>query len=164
MTPRWNRTIATSAFLAGAVLVGATTTGADVRAEEGHEVVHPDAIEWQEGPDTLPPGAEIALLHGDPYSEGVYSVRVKLPPDYVVPPHTHPLTENVTVLEGTLYLGMGETFDREKGEAMGPGAFLSIAPDHAHAAWTEDEPAVFQLHAEGPYEIHYIDPDDDPHS
>jgi quercetin dioxygenase-like cupin family protein len=170
MTRRLSRTTpqsptgVTCATLACSLLVGAAALAIEARAEAMHEVVRSDAIEWQEGPDTLPPGAEIALLHGDPYAEGVYALRVKLPPDYVVPPHFHPRTENVTVLEGTLYLGMGETFDRAKGEAMGPGAFLSIPPDHAHAAWTEEEPAVFQLHAEGPYEIHYIDPDDDPRS
>lgn len=164
MTRRQNRTTETTAILASALFVGATPLAIEARAETPHEIVHSDAIEWLEGPETLPPGAEITLLHGDPYAEGVYGLRVKLPPDYVVPPHTHPLTENVTVLEGTLYLGMGETFDRAKGEAMGPGAFISIPPDHAHAAWTEDEPTVFQIHAEGPYEIHYIDPDDDPRS
>ena len=154
----------TSATLACSLLVGAAALTIEARAEAMHEVVRSDAIERPEGPETLPPGAEIALLHGDPYAEGVYALRVKLPPDYVVPPHTHPLTKNVTVLEGILYIGMGKTFDRSKVEAMGPGAFLSIPPDHAHTAWTEDEPAVFQLHAEGPYEIRYIDPDDDPRS
>lgn len=151
-------------ILAGTILAGATVLHAAASADTGHEVLHADAIEWLEGPETLPPGAEIAVLHGDPYAEGVYALRVKLPADYVVPPHHHPLTENVTVIEGTLYIGMGETFEPDAGQAMPAGSFISIPPGHAHAAWTEDEPVIFQLHAEGPYQITYIDPEDDPRS
>lgn len=159
------RRLTPTGLVAGMVLVAGTALlQHEVRADAVHEVIEADAIEWMAAPDSLPPGAEVTVLHGDPYSEGVYAIRVKVPADYTVPPHIHPLTENVTVIDGTLYIGMGEVLDREAGEAMQAGDFISIPPDHPHAAWTEGEPAIFQIHAEGPYRITYIDAEDDPRS
>src|SRR5437588_229058 len=72
----------------------------------------PATIEWRQGPAALPPGAKMAALEGDPTKEGPFVVRFQFPAGYRVPPHTHPKTERVTVISGTLYLAAGETLDR----------------------------------------------------
>src|SRR6266513_2196496 len=71
----------------------------------------PDGLKWQDGLASLPKGAQIAVLEGDPSKEGPFVFRVKLPDGYRVPPHTHPKTERVTVVSGTFNIGMGDTFD-----------------------------------------------------
>src|SRR4051812_41863405 len=73
-----------------------------------HEVlVTPADLKWQAAPPSLPKGAKVALLEGDPSKKGPFVMRVKLPDGYKIAPHTHPQDERVTVLSGTLYLGMG---------------------------------------------------------
>ena len=67
----------------------------------------PTTIEWKTGPAALPPGARMAVLEGDPTKEGPFVVRFQFPEGYHVPPHTHPKTERVTVISGTLYLATG---------------------------------------------------------
>src|SRR5437016_5216065 len=70
-----------------------------------------DDIKWQQGPSSLPSGAMIAVLEGDPSKDGPFVFRLKLPDSYRVPPHTHLKTERITVLAGTFNVGMGKTFD-----------------------------------------------------
>src|SRR5271166_4321134 len=57
-------------------------------------------IQWQPGPPSLPKGAWIAVLEGNPTKEGPFVFRLKLPDGYRVPPHTHPKSERVTVISG----------------------------------------------------------------
>lgn len=65
----------------------------------------------------------MAVLEGDPTKEGPFVMRLKLPDGYRVAPHTHPKPERVTVLSGTLPVGMGDRFDVTKGRAMPAGSF-----------------------------------------
>jgi quercetin dioxygenase-like cupin family protein len=121
----------------------------------------PDKLDWQDEP-ILPKGAKSALLVGDPAKPGVFIAYLKFPPDYVIPPHTHPFAEVVTVLRGKAGNGMGEKFDAEQGEVLGPGAGFTLPADHAHYLWTTDEETIVQLIATGPWGIDYSDPKDDP--
>ena len=73
-----------------------------------------ETIEWKAGPAAIPPGAEMAVLEGDPTKEGPFVVRFQFPEGYHIPPHTHPKTERVTVISGTLFLAMGENLDRNQ--------------------------------------------------
>src|SRR6185436_357991 len=68
-------------------------------------------VKWGPGPDALPPGAQLAVMAGDPAAKGFVSLRAKMPAGYKVPPHWHPTDEHVTVLEGTFLLGQGDTVD-----------------------------------------------------
>jgi quercetin dioxygenase-like cupin family protein len=94
--------------------------------------VQPDALKWGAAPASLPPGAQIAVLTGDPGKDGPYVVRVRLPAGYKIAPHTHPTAENVTVLSGTFHIAMGEKFDPKKGEAVRAGGFFTAEKDMQH--------------------------------
>src|SRR5215831_19535599 len=84
----------------------------DHKKESMEASIHkPDGLKWQDGPPSLPPGAKIAVLEGDPAKEGPFVFRVKVPDGYRIPPHTHPKPERVTVISGSFHLGMGEKFD-----------------------------------------------------
>ena len=103
-----------------------------------------------------------AYLDGDPTKAGVFIVRLKFPPNYPIPAHTHPFTEVITVLSGKLGNGMGEKFDAASGEVLNAGDSFVLPAGHAHYVWTTDEEAIVELIATGPWDITYIDPADDP--
>jgi quercetin dioxygenase-like cupin family protein len=76
-----------------------------------------ETIEWKAGSAAIPPGAKMAVLEGDPTKEGPFVVRFQFHEGYHIPPHTHPKTERVTVISGTLFLAMGENLDRNQSDS-----------------------------------------------
>lgn len=151
---------ALSAVLMGAIAVAAPSAlTADTAA--GHNIVAPTEIKWAPAPASIPPGAQAAVLYGDPSKEGLFALRLKLPAGYTIPPHTHPKPEVVTVISGTFQLGMGKTADRSKGKPLPAGSFFALAPDMAHFVFTDEE-TVVQLNATGPWGLTYVNPQDDP--
>lgn len=128
---------------------------------EGHVLLNAADVQWGAAPPSLPPGAAFAVLRGNPMASGVYTVRLKLPAGYKFPPHTHPTTENVTIISGAMSFGMGATFDESKGTAIKAGGFASLPAHAQHYAWTT-RGAVIQVHGQGPFRIDYVNPADDP--
>jgi quercetin dioxygenase-like cupin family protein len=106
-------------------------------------------------------GAQISVLEGDPGKKGATTRRLQFPANYTVPPHRHSMTERVTVLSGTLQVGMGDTLDRQESQALRPGGFVSLPAKMRHYAWTAT-PTVVQINLEGPFDIYYVNPSDDP--
>ena len=84
-------------------------------------------IKWAPGPASIPAGAEAAVLYGDPSKEGLFALRLKLPKDYRIPPHTHPKPEVVTVISGTFRLGNGRGRRSQQGPALAHGQLLRPA-------------------------------------
>jgi mannose-6-phosphate isomerase-like protein (cupin superfamily) len=118
-------------------------------------------VTWAPAPPVLPSGAEIAVLEGDLSKEEPHLFRLRLPDGYHVAPHSHPMREHITVLEGTLVMGMGETADRSAAAPLPAGSFYALPVDDVHHVWAEGE-TVLQLHGIGPWGITYVDPADDP--
>lgn len=133
----------------------------DRMSVDSMDTFKPEALAWQDEP-ILPKGAKSVLLVGDPSKAGVFIAYLKFPPNYVIPPHTHPFAEVVTVLSGKAGNRMGEKFDKAKGELLGAGSGFTLPADHAHYLWTTDEETIVQLIATGPWGITYTDPKDDP--
>ena len=124
-------------------------------------MVTPEALVWKDNAN-LPKGAQVAILIGDPTKAGEVVVqRVKLPPNYQVPPHTHPYAETVTLISGSVGFGMGEKFD-DKGALAKLGTLFANPAKHAHYVWTGPEEAIIQVQFVGPGGIDYINPADDP--
>jgi len=121
-----------------------------------------DQVQFGPAPPSLQPGAQLAVLEGDPMaSSGDYTVRLKMPDGYRIAPHTHPKRENVTVLTGTLKVGMGDQFDATKMMSFGVGSFAYLDPDMHHYAGASGE-TIVQIHGMSPLQINYINPADDP--
>jgi len=118
-------------------------------------------IKWQKGPPSLPKGAIIALLEGDPTKAGPFVFRLKIPDGYRVPPHTHPKTERITVLSGTFNVGMGDKFDQQATKAMPAGTYGYWEAGMKHFVWAKGE-TILQFHGMGPWSIQYVNPADDP--
>jgi quercetin dioxygenase-like cupin family protein len=121
----------------------------------------PSNLKWGPAPAGLPPGAQVAVVSGDPGGNGPYVIRARMPNGYTVPPHTHPTDENVTVLSGTLHFAMGGTLDTSKGDPVKAGGFFRAEQGMQHYAWA-DEPTEIQIHGMGPFAIQYVNPADDP--
>ena len=137
-----------------------------VRADEHGEGIVlniPGQMKWQDGPPSLPKGAKIAVLEGDPNKEGPFVFRVKVPDGYRIPPHTHPKTERVTVIAGTFHIGMGEKFDAKTAKPMPAGTYGYWEAGMKHFVWVKGE-TIVQFHGTGPWSIKYVNPADDPRS
>ena len=97
------------------------------------------------------PGLASSVLVGDPAKAGVYVMRVKLPANLKIEPHSHSEAWRIaTVLSGTLHYGLGDTFDESKLKALGPGSLLVEPKDMPHFAMTKDEEVMLQIVADGP--------------
>jgi quercetin dioxygenase-like cupin family protein len=130
-------------------------------AEDAHTVVQANGVKWAAAPPSLPKGAQIAVLYGDPSKEGSFVYRLKFPAGYKVPPHMHPNDENVTVISGTVHIGTGDKLDPKKGEAVKPGGYFHMPKGMHHFGWVTEE-TVLQLNGVGPIGVTYINPADDP--
>jgi hypothetical protein len=128
---------------------------------KGHVMVKADDVKWGAGPPGLPAGVQVAVLTGDPGKAVPYVLRAKMPDGYKVPPHWHPTDENVTVLKGTLMMGKGEKFDADTSVALTEGSFARMVKEMRHFAWAKGE-TIIQVHGIGPFDITYVNPDDDP--
>ena len=123
-------------------------------AQEYTAVMQRD-VKWQDAP-SIGPGAKTAVIQGDPKSSGPFVMRLKLPPKTTLGVHTHPATENVTVLSGTLYFAAGDKLDSKAARAFGPGSYFSIDQGKPMFAYTRDKETTIQLHGNGPWGITYL--------
>ena len=134
---------------------------ANAKEGQDHVILRSGDVKWEPAPAALPPGAQAALLFGDPAKDGPFALRVKFPAGYHIPPHSHPVQETVTVISGSLSLGMGKTADREKAQKLTDGGFFSLPADHPHYAFMDEE-TVIQITTNGPWGLNYVNPEDDP--
>jgi quercetin dioxygenase-like cupin family protein len=125
-------------------------------------VAHSATLMWKAGPPSLPPGAEIAVLEGNPTEAGPFTFRLKFPPNYRIPPHSHHALEHITVLTGTLNVGMGDQATWSGGAALTEASYGVVPPGMTHYAWTGTDGVTIQLHSMGPWTITYVNPADDP--
>ncbi len=109
---------------------------------DSHKIIAHQEITWGPGPASLPAGAQAVTLYGDASKEGLFAMRFKLPKGYQIPPHTHSKPEVVTVMAGTVRLGMGETADPEKATQLPAGSFFALSPGMAHFVISDEESIV----------------------
>jgi quercetin dioxygenase-like cupin family protein len=122
----------------------------------------PDQVMWGPVPPVLAPGAQLAVLEGDPMAtSGDFTVRLKMPAGYRIAPHWHPTRENVTVISGDFKVGMGDSFDTSKMAAFPAGSFAYMEPNMHHYAIAVGD-AVVQVHGAAPFQINYVHAEDDP--
>jgi anti-sigma factor ChrR (cupin superfamily) len=157
---RTTRLIAFVAVGLSAALAPDPSAGRD--AKRAMPSIHrPDEVAWADGPPSLPPGARMAVLEGDPTRPGPFVMRIKVPDGYKIPPHTHPKPERLTVISGSFHLGMGEKFDPKHAAPLPAGTYGTWPAGMKHFVWVEGE-TVVQLHGDGPWQIEYVNPADDP--
>ena len=127
-----------------------------------HNAFTPDTIQWGPAPAFVAPGAQLAVVEGNPAgTTGDYTVRLKMPNGYRIAPHWHPLRENVTVISGTFKVGMGDAFDVTRMAVFPAGSFAYLDPDMHHYAMADGE-VIVQVHGQAPLQFNYLNPQDGP--
>jgi quercetin dioxygenase-like cupin family protein len=147
--------------VAAALIFAAEESKTTAPSTTGHRVMKPSDLKWSEAPPGLPAGGKMAVLNGDPTQAGPFTVRLKAPTGYKVMPHTHPTDERLTVISGSFRVGMGEKFDEASMQEMGPGSYIVLPSGMAHFAKGAKE-SIVQIDSEGPFQINYVNPADDP--
>jgi quercetin dioxygenase-like cupin family protein len=137
---------------------GAPPLGA---ADPPHGMLTPDAIKWGDAPPSLPKGSKIAVLYGDPSKDGMFVIRAKLPANYRIPAHSHPTDEVVSVLSGTLMVGMGDKLVPANAKPFPAGSVI-VAPAKTNHFVLTKQPVVIEVSAMGPLALTYVNPADDP--
>ena len=110
--------------------------------------VSPADVVWKDAP-SVGPGAKIVVLEGDMAKAEPFTARISVPAGLEIAPHTHPTTERVTIISGTLHLGHGAKLDRSKTMAFPAGSFIVMPPGMPMFAFCEEE-TVIQLNGVGP--------------
>jgi hypothetical protein len=127
-----------------------------------HSFITPTDIKWGDVPPSLPKGAKIAVLQGDPGKAGPFVIRILAPAGgYQIAPHWHTQDEQLTVISGMLYIGLGDKFSKRAARALPRGGFHFLAGKEHHYAFTTGR-TIVQISGNGPFDINYINPADDP--
>jgi quercetin dioxygenase-like cupin family protein len=149
-----------SVVTAAALLLG----GAAARAQTAHVLATPQEAKWGPAPPFIQPGAQIAVLSGDPTKPVAYSVRLRFPANYKIAAHSHPTDENVVVVSGEVRFGMGDKLDTKAAgnKALGEGGYALMPANMNHFAYTGAKETTIILYGQGPVEFKYVNPADDP--
>jgi ketosteroid isomerase-like protein len=126
-----------------------------------HAMIPANTLKWGDAPPGFPAGAQIAVVSGDPSQAQPYVLRAQFPANYRLAPHSHPTTENATLLSGTVALGMGEKWDDSAMQDVGPGGFATLPAGMRHFLPSKTASTI-QLHGIGPFDINYVNAADDP--
>lgn len=109
----------------------------------------PDKVKW----DAISgfPGAERAVMVGDPSKPGFYAVMTKwLRGNHFSRPHFHPNDRFITVLNGTWWVGSGTKFDPDSTVPMPAGTFVTHYAKQVHFDGAKDEDAILLIVGDGP--------------
>ena len=118
-------------------------------------IVMPDTIKWM--PLEGMQGAWMAVVYGTPKvaGSGQYVIRYKVNDGVKFPVHYHTQLEQVTVLSGTLMVGLGDKFDASKLTALEAGSFASIPANVHHYAMAKGE-TVVQVQGPAPVSMEMV--------
>jgi quercetin dioxygenase-like cupin family protein len=119
-----------------------------------HKLVTRADLRWAA---TAIPNLEMAIVSGDPSANGQYVLRFRTTKLTRIPPHWHPVDEQLTVLTGTPSLGMGDHFVASALRTLHSGDFVLMPKESRHFAQFPAGTEV-QLHGEGPFVTNWVDP------
>jgi quercetin dioxygenase-like cupin family protein len=152
-----------STMFAAAILCGGSLVTVQAQTSS-HVIATVEEAQWGPAPPMIPPGAQIAVLAGNPMGAGAYTIRIKMPANYAIPAHSHPTDENVVVVSGALTFGMGDKLAADAGsnKTLSPGGFALMPANMNHYAFTTSAETTIVLYGQGPVEFKYVNPADDP--
>jgi len=145
------------------LLIAGNTLGAVMAQAESASVVAltPSEMKWTKQGALAAPGLEQLNLVGDPTRAGPYTLRLRFPKGYKIPPHTHPDSREVTILSGVFATGYGETFDSAKLKILPAGSFYTEPANVPHYIEIEED-TVLQVSGTGPSGRNFVKPADNP--
>jgi quercetin dioxygenase-like cupin family protein len=142
--------------LLGVTIVAGVAFAQEKSADAGRGIVRSADLKWA----PIIKGCDLAAVNGDSSVEGApFVLRLRCAAGTKIPAHWHPTDENVTVLQGTFQVGMGEKFDATKLETMSPGNFVSMPKEMRHYALSKTA-TIVQVNAIGPFKVNWVNPAD----
>jgi quercetin dioxygenase-like cupin family protein len=126
-----------------------------------HVMMTPGQIKWGPAPPALPAGAQAAVLDGDPGKAGPFTIRLKFPDGFKIPPHWHPSDENLVIIQGVFRIGTGDKLDAAAATDLSVGSYAHMPKETHHFALTKGE-TIVQVYSTGPFVLNYVNPADDP--
>jgi len=108
-------------------------------------------------PRTAAAGPQMTVLTGDPTKPGLYTVRVAIPANTRVRPHTHRDNRSVVVMAGTWRMGYGRSFDAAALKELPPGSFYTEPGGQPHFAQAGAEPVVIWVTGYGPSDTQFVE-------
>ena len=96
----------------------------------------------------------MAILEGDPKKDDLFTVRFRIGGTFIMPPHTHPKDERVTVLQGKAFVAFGKGATRAAATEFGPGDYYVNARNATHSVWA-DSATIIQITGIGPWEVDF---------
>ncbi len=145
-------------LLMPALALAQGVTPAPTNSPVSHDIVTPVQLVWK----PFMPGAEMAVVFGDPDKKGgLYVIRIRCKGEVKVPPHWHVSDEHITVLEGSFWIGSGERFDVSKLQEMKVGAH-AIMPAGVRHFGLAKAGMVTEVFGEAPFVVNFVNPEDDP--
>lgn len=123
-------------------------------------VIDPEWARWEPASEPMPRGARMSVLEGtQPFREGrTFAFLLEMPSRYTLARHSHPVTERIVVLRGTIEVAIG---DAPKPARVEAGDLVLVPAGYPHTIETS-EPAIVDIQGVGPWETFYADPADDP--
>jgi quercetin dioxygenase-like cupin family protein len=148
-------------FVAGAI--AASSLGIATAQTQPHVVQSLKEAQWGPAPPLIPPGAQIAVIEGDPGKPAPYTVRLKFPANYKIAAHSHPTDEHVVIVSGALTFGMGDKLVKTAAnKTLAVGGFALMPANMNHFAYTTGTETTIVLYGQGPVDFKYVNPADDP--
>lgn len=120
-----------------------------------------EKLTWMNGPGSLPPGAKMAVVSGDPGKAAPFVIELSFPNGYLVPPHSHPTAEKITVKSGEFLYGMGDDVKASEMKTLKPGNSGEMPAGMHHYARARGK-TVISVSSMGPFVINYVHAKDDP--
>jgi quercetin dioxygenase-like cupin family protein len=143
--------------LAAAALALPLSAGLDAFAADAMPMMTEAAkLAWAPA-EGLPPGAQVAVLYGDPSKAGPFALRFKFPAGYQIPTHSHPTDELLTVLSGKARMSFGEDASEKTADSKTQDSFMELPAGHWHALRIDSE-TIIELHSTGPFAITLLHP------
>jgi quercetin dioxygenase-like cupin family protein len=144
------RIVATASIL---LALGARTLSAQSTAAP--------ALQWGPAPPVFPPGAQMAVVSGDPGKAGLFTIQLSMPDGYRIPPHFHPTDEHIEIKQGSFLVGMGDKLDLKHAQPMAVGDTGSVLAKAHHFAAAKGA-TIVAVTAMGPFAMTYVHSEDDP--
>lgn len=108
-------------------------------------------------PFQIPREGEEGLVGTPSAANRPFVFRIRELPGTVIAPHTHPIDENITVVQGTFYFGIGPRFDPTALHALPIGSFVFIPRGTPMFGYVREAVTV-QIHGTGAFKQHFVDP------
>ena len=159
MTPNRRTEIALLVMLVSAAC---SHVGANSKADSPYAAA--SGITRTEGADSRafrvvplrPLSGDAEILYGDPEKPGEpFAMRIRELPGTIIPLHTHPVDEHITIVQGTWYFAVGDTWDKSKLNELRTGDY-AFAPKGSTMFGYCPDGAIVQVHGIGPFQIHFL--------